>query len=271
MEQILENIKKLNPIVHCITNFVTVNDCANIILACGASPTMASHPEEVEDITACSNSLVLNMGTVSDVEAMILAAKKSNQVSHPVVFDPVGVGASQLRKDVFARISSEAHLDVVRGNVSEIKQIATGYSQSKGVDAGAGDQISEHNVKEIAQMAVNLSKKMQNIIVISGPIDIITDGITTYLVRNGHEMMPKITGSGCMSTALIGAFCAGNPDDLLMASLMAVVTMGISGEKAYGKTIQNQGGTMTFRMHMMDEVSLMTWDKLQGGMCIEKL
>ena len=271
MKDILENIQKAKPVVQCITNFVTVNDCANIVLACGGSPTMASDFREAEDIAEKADALVLNMGTVSDTDAMIIAGRKSNQLGHPVILDPVGVGGSRFRVDTFRRLSESMEFSVIRGNISEIKAIAFGESDIRGVDAAAADQINEENAAEVAAIAKKLSAKMKSVIVISGPIDVVADKETAYLVRNGHPIMAKITGSGCMSTAMLGAFCGGNSQRILEAALASTVTMGVCGELAYQKTLAQGGGTMTFRMHLIDQVSLITSDILKERMKIEKL
>ncbi|WP_304508115.1 hydroxyethylthiazole kinase [Anaerotignum sp.] len=271
LDKVFQNINRINPIVHCITNFVTVNDCANIILACGGSPTMAYDFREVADITSKTNALVLNMGTVSDNDAMITAGRRSNELNHPVIIDPVGVGGSRFRVDTFRQLADSMQFSVIRGNISEIKAIATGKSDIRGVDATEADKITENNVYEIAAMAKQLSIKMKSVIVISGPIDIVANKEIAYLVRNGHPIMAKITGSGCMSTAMLGAFCGGNPDDILEASLASTVTMGVCGELAYEKTAAARGGTMTFRLHLIDQVSLVTPEIICEMMRIEKI
>lgn len=268
-EKIFFNLIEKKPLVQCITNFVTVNDCANIILACGGSPTMAHHKDEVEEIAECCQSLVLNMGVISDTEAMILAGKKCNSLNIPVVIDPVGMGASKLRNRTFEVLSENIHFAVIRGNVSEIKRIATGKGSTTGVDASEMDLITEDNIYDIANMAKELSKKMDCIIVVSGPIDIVADKTTAYVIRNGHPIMSKITGSGCMSTALLGAFCGANKDNILEASAAAVAAMGVCGELAQRKMKEAGGGTMTFRMFLIDYISNMTSEMINKEINIE--
>jgi hydroxyethylthiazole kinase len=270
-EAIFENMLKNKPIVHCITNFVTVNDCANIILAGGGSPTMAHHQGEVEQITQNSQSLVLNMGNVHEVDAMILAGKMSNELGHPVVIDPVGIGASDLRNERFVELSQNMKFSVIRGNISEIKAIANGTGMTKGVDADESDKVTEDNLKQVVQMAKNLSEKLGSVISISGAIDIVADKEKAYIIRNGKPIMAKITGTGCMSTALIGAFCGGNPDNILEASAAAVATMGVSGDMAFEKMKKFEGGTMMFRMFLIDIISNMTSELINGGMNIEEM
>lgn len=269
-EKIFENLSKTKPIVHCITNFVTVNDCANMILACGGSPTMAHHKDEVEDITSKSQSLVLNMGTLFDLDSMIIAGKKSNQLHHPVVLDPVGMGASALRNKTFETLSKEIHFSVIRGNISEIKRIATGKGTTRGVDASEMDQITEDNVGDLCAMAKTLSTKLNSVIAISGAMDIVADSQKAYIVRNGHPTMAKITGSGCMLTALIGAFCGANSNHILKATLGAVASMGICGELAYEKIQKLQGGTMSFRMYLIDFMSNITVETINERIKLEE-
>ncbi|QGU95374.1 hydroxyethylthiazole kinase [Clostridium bovifaecis] len=276
-ESILENILRSKPIVHCITNFVTVNDCANIILAGGGSPTMAHHRDEVEEITEKSQSLVLNLGNVHEVDSMILAGKKSNALEHPVVIDPVGIGVSKLRNETFKKLSQSIHFSVIRGNISEIKGIANekgitkGKSMTKGVDANETDKVTQDNLEEVVAMAKRLSEAMDSVIAISGAIDIVAGKEKAYVIRNGHPIMAKVTGTGCMSTALIGAFCGGNPNNILEATSAAVAAMGVSGDIAFEKMERFEGGTMMFRMFLIDSISNMTSEIINGGMSIEEM
>lgn len=263
MKNYLNNVRMNTPLVHCITNFVTVNDCANVVLACGGSPTMAHNEKEATEITAGCSSLVLNIGTLDSIEAMINAGRKSNELSHPVILDPVAVGASSFRKDAFTELQKNIHFSVIRGNASEIKFIATGVGSVSGVDAAKGDRISEESVSSFANMAKKLAEKLDCIISISGEIDIVASKDKAYLIKNGCAIMSRITGTGCMLTSMIGAFCGANPDNILEATAAAVMTMGISGELAYEETLKSHGGTMTFKMHLIDEISLMTEDTLK--------
>ncbi|MCI8513159.1 MAG: hydroxyethylthiazole kinase [Lachnospiraceae bacterium] len=255
-------LERVSPVVHCITNYVTVNDCANIILAGGGRPVMAHHPGEAAQITAGSRALVLNMGTLHDTDSMLLAGKKSNELGHPVVLDPVGVGGSDLRQQTFRSLAQAVRFTVIRGNVSEIKYLATGAGGISGVDAADADRITGENVSSAAELACSLAERLGCVAVISGSIDIVADARRVCFVQNGHPIMAKITGSGCMSTALIGAFLGACPEEPFEAALAAVAVMGVCGELAFAKTEAQQGGTMTFRTHLIDQVSLLTADKL---------
>ena len=267
--QILMNVREKSPLVQVITNFVTVNDCANVVLASGASPTMAHHIAEVEEIAAVASSLVLNIGTAEKLDSMLLAGKKCNELGKPVVLDPVAAGASKLRSTACDNIICSVRLAVVRGNISEIKALATGSSAAKGVDAGESDIITEDNLNGAVEMAKALALKINTVIAISGKTDIVTDGETTYIIRNGHEMMSRITGTGCMLAALMGAFCGANSENPLKAAAAAVAAMGVAGERAFEKTVLANGGTLTFRTHLIDEISLMTPEILAGGIKLE--
>lgn len=262
-EEILARVGEQEPTVHCITNFVTVNDCANIILACGGKPTMAHHVGEVAEITAGSRALVLNMGTLHDMDSMLIAGHKSNELGHPVILDPVGVGGSTLRKETFRTLSETIRFSVIRGNMSEIRAIATGSETAIGVDVAEADRITEENVYEAARMAQNVAARFSCVVAVSGPIDIVAEAGRACLVRNGHPIMARITGSGCMSTALLGAFLGGNPDRPFEAAVAAVAAMGVCGELAWARTEAEGGGTLTFRTHLIDKISLLKAEQLE--------
>lgn len=270
-EKIFENIKSKTPLVHCITNYVTVNDCANILLACGGSPIMADDKNEVEEITSICNALDINIGTLNErtIESMLLAGKKSNELSHPVVLDPVGAGASKLRTETTFKLLNEISFSVIRGNISEIKTVYAGSGTTKGVDADVSDIVTEENLNEAVEFAKKLSEKTGSIIAITGAIDIIADNNKAYIVKNGHAMMSKITGTGCMLTALITAFCGANTDNLLDATATAVAMMGLCGELAYENVIKNNGGTSSYRTYLIDEISKITSKTLEEGTKIE--
>lgn len=270
-EKILKNVDEKTPLVHCITNYVTVNDCANILLAAGGSPIMADEIGEVEDITSICNALAINIGTLNErtIASMIKAGKKANALSHPVVLDPVGAGASTLRTKATFDLLSEVQFSVIRGNVSEIKTVSAGSGTTKGVDADVKDRITEENLTEAVAFAKDLSEKTGAVIAITGAIDLVSDREKTYIIRNGHPMMSRITGSGCMLTTLIAGYCGANPDNFLDATAAAVCAMGYSGELAQRKVMETGGGTASFRTHLIDFISKMDADLLNGGLQIE--
>ena len=258
-------------LVHCITNYVTVNDVANTILATGGSPIMADAIEEVEEIMNICNSLVINIGTLNTrtVESMILAGERANKLGKPVIFDPVGIGASSFRTRTSLSLLEKIDFAVIRGNASEIKAIVSGNKTSSGVDVGIDDIISEDNLDEYIKIAKEVSKTYKAVAVITGPIDIITDSATTYIVKNGHANMEKITGTGCMLTGLIGSLVGANPKDLLVSTAIAVGMMGLSGELA-NKTMVEQGlGTSSLRTILIDNLSNLNHNTMKEGLKIE--
>lgn len=271
LKEILENVRAKVPLVHCITNYVTVNDCANILLACGGSPIMADDSNEVEEITALCQGLYLNIGTLNErtIASMLKAGKKANDLAHPILLDPVGAGASLLRTATTQRLMNEVRFSVIRGNVSEIKTVSLGKGSTKGVDADISDRITQENLDESVAFAKALSAKTGSVIAITGAIDIIADSGKAYICRNGHPMMSKITGTGCMLSAMITAFVAANPSCPTEAAAAAVCAMGLCGELAYENVRQTHSGTGSFRTYLIDAVSLLDGDTLEGGAQIE--
>ena len=268
MEKVLTAVRQRKPLVQCITNFVTVNDCANIILASGGSPTMASHPLEVEEAVRQAQALVCNLGAIDGVDAMILAGEEANRLGTPVILDPVGAGGTQLRRDAVKRLLEKVHFTVIRGNASEIRYLAGQQTTGSGVDVSDLDEITEENLGAAVAMAAVLSRKLGSIIAISGKIDVISMGDETCILHNGCAAMGRITGSGCMLTSLIGAFC-GAWDDPFFAVCSAMAVMGISGELADAKRIRNGTGNATFRNDLIDAVFNLTEEQLKEGVHYE--
>lgn len=271
-KEIIENVKGETPLVHCITNTVTMNDCANAILAVNGSPIMADDEFEVEEITSLCKSLVINIGTLNQrtIASMIKAGKKANQLGHPVILDPVGAGASHLRTEIAQQLLSEVQFSVIKGNVSEIKTIAQGSGQTKGVDVAAGDMVNLGNINSYIEFAKELSQKTGAVIVMSGVIDIIADATQAYTIHNGCQEMARITGTGCMLGAIMGAYAGANSNCILEAVTCAVAIMGYSGELARDKIMKKNAGTGSFRVYLIDYLSQMTHDLLERGIKIEK-
>lgn len=260
----LERVREQAPLVQCITNFVTVNDCANMILAAGGSPTMAEDIREVEEAVARVQALVCNMGAIDKMESMILAGKRANGLGIPVVLDPVAAGGTSLRRETARKLLEEVGFSVIRGNASEIRCLAGQQCSGSGVDAGAGDAIGDKDI----QLVADLARKTGSVIAVSGREDVITDGTRTVILRGGCATMARITGSGCMLTALIGAFCGAN-EDAFSAAVAAVAVMGVSGELAEEKRLANGTGNATFRNDLIDGVFNMTADRLTKGVRYE--
>ena len=260
----LKNVRNKEPLVQCITNFVTVNDCANIILAAGGSPSMSQDIREVEESVCRSAALVCNMGAIDFTESMILAGKKANILGIPVVLDPVAAGGTSLRREVSKRLLEEVHFAAIRGNASEIRYLAGEAASGSGVDVAVEDAITGENMSGMIEIAGRLAVNTGSIVAVSGPIDIITDGVKTVLLRNGCATMARITGSGCMLTSMIGAFCGSNREDYFSAVCCAMAVMGISGEIAEKRRLKNGTGNATFRTDLIDAVFNMNSEELSG-------
>lgn len=244
----LSTLRKKQPLIHHITNYVTVNDCANIVLAVGASPVMADDCREVEDIVSLSQALVINMGTLNQrtIESMLKAGKKANEVKIPVIFDPVGVGASSSRNETAQQIIEGVKLAVIRGNMSEIKVISGKNVKIKGVDSLA-------SAEDGTQVAEETARKLDTVVAITGKTDIISDGTRTCYIENGHERLSSVTGTGCMATSLIGSFC-GAVNDYYLAALSGVMAMGLAGELA-SESLKAFEGIGTFKVRIFDNIS----------------
>lgn len=250
IENTLNNIRIKSPLVHNVTNYVVMNSTANALLAIGASPVMAHAREEVEDIVSISSSLVINMGTLSEkwVDSILIAIKKAKEINTPFVFDPVGVGASEYRTQTALKIIETATPHVIRGNASEIMVLTQQSSSTKGVDSIMQSEAAISG-------AIELSKKLNNTVVISGEVDYIITGDKMSTISNGSILMPKVTGMGCSATAIIGACIAIEPDSHL-ACTTAMAIMGIAGDMA----AELSKGPGSFQINFLDSLYLLTGD-----------
>lgn len=266
LAQTLTRVRGKSPLVHCITNYVTANDCANVLLACGASPIMADDPGEAEEITSLAAGLVLNLGTLDQrkFSSMLLSGKRANALGIPVVLDPVGAGASSLRTESALRLLQEVRFSVIRGNMSEIRTLALGAGHTYGVDAGAADRVTEQSLPEAVAFVKSFSAKTGAIAAVTGGIDLVADGGRALVIRGGHPMMGRITGAGCMLSALTGAFAAANRDDFLTAAAAAVCAMDLCGEKA-AACVTPPDGSGSFRTYLLDAVYNLTPEELERG------
>jgi hydroxyethylthiazole kinase len=257
----LKAVRDKKPLVHNITNYVVMNVTANALLACGASPVMAHAAEEVEEMVSYAGALVLNIGTLSPpwIEAMIKAGKRANALKIPVILDPVGSGATRLRTDTAKRLIEELSIQVIRGNASEIISLT---KEGPGVTTKGVDSI--HTVDQAIEKATALSREFNTLLAITGAADLITDGKRVGRVMNGHEMMSRLTGTGCMATAIIGAFLAVDPDPFRAAST-ALAYFGLAGEKAAVKGL----GPGSFQTELLDALFLMKEEDLKAGARIQ--
>ena len=254
----LENVRKNNPLTHCITNSVTINDCANAVLAIGGSPIMAEDEEEMEEVVEIADVLVINIGKLSkeQIKAMNVSAAHATKTNTPIVLDPVGAGISQLRNNTIKYLVENNNITAIRGNISEIKAIANivgllnTESAAKGVDVSEDDIISRDNLEINGNLVKELAKKLDTIVIASGPLDIISNGETIVVLDNGDEMMPLITGSGCMLTSIVGSCIAVN--DPFEGSILASIAMSLAGEKARKQVDENDLGTGSFRTFLID-------------------
>lgn len=245
----LSNLREEKPLVHCITNYITANDCANIILAIGGSPTMADAIEDVDDLACQASSLVLNIGSINYelIDTMIEAGRAANRNGIPVVLDPVGAHSTSFRKSVVLKLLKKIKVSAIRGNLAEIKTLCGMKSISSGVDS-----VEEENDEETKQIIKTLAKKYKTVVAISGATDYVSDGERLVSITNGNKMMTRITGTGCMSTALIGTYL-GSYDDYFIGTVAAVTTMGIIGEIALDRLNEGEGSG-TYRVKMIDAV-----------------
>ena len=266
IKKCLENVKKNVPLVHNITNYVTVNDVANVILACGGSPIMSDDEGDVADITSICGGLNINIGTLNKntIPSMYLAGKRANELGHVVLLDPVGAGASKLRTDTAVGLMKEVKFDVIRGNISEIKTLAYGSGSTKGVDADVADAVTEDTLDNAVAFVKKLSAETKAIIAVTGAIDLVSDSGKCYVIRNGRPEMGKITGTGCQLSGMMTAYVTANPDSKLEAAAAAVMVMGLAGEIGYSH-LKPYEGNSTYRNRIIDAVYNMDGDTLENG------
>ena len=262
----IDNVRKNVPLVHNITNYVTVNDVANVLLACGGSPIMSDEPDDVEDITTICGGLNINIGTLnkSSIEGMYLAGKRANELGHVVLLDPVGAGASALRTNTAVGLMDKIKFNVIRGNISEIKTLALGSGTTKGVDADVADAVTDESLESAVKFAKDLAAKTGSIIAITGAIDLVADADRCYVIRNGRPEMGRITGTGCQLSGMMTAFLVANPDNQLEAAAAAVCTMGLAGEIGWSR-MQDGDGNSTYRNRIIDAIFNMDGKTLDEG------
>lgn len=242
VSDILEEIRRKHPLIHNITNYVVMNFTANVLLALGASPVMAHAVEEVEEMVALANALVINIGTLSQhwIDSMAKAARAARDRSIPIVLDPVGAGATRLRTETARRLLDEAPVAVLRGNASEILAVAGQKGTTKGVDSVDG-------AENALQAARDLAKTYGIIVAVTGAEDFVTDSMREARIGNGHALMGRVTGTGCAASAITGAFC-GAERDAFAAAIGALVTFGIAGELA----ARSNPGPGSFKVGLLD-------------------
>lgn len=280
IKAIQEAILHKKPRIHSITNTITINDCANMILAAGGSATMASDPAEAAEMTAACDALVLNLGAVSSLEAMLRAGKRANELSHPIVLDPVAAGATTLRRDACRELMKQLRLTAIRGNAAEIHTLAVLSREKEGkpshsdkaawsfVDVEESQSMQKKNLDACRKDAQELSENTGAIVVVSGKADLVADRSTYQMLEGGSALSSRITGSGCMLSELIGTCLAVADEEQGItpwnAVCCAVKWMNQAAMRAEQQTRQAQGGTMTYRMHFIDAITAPP-DKYESG------
>ena len=248
----LDRVRAEAPLVLSITNQVTINECANGLLAIGASPVMSDDPADAETLGGLAAATVLNIGTINSLrlEVMLAAGRGARRAGRPVILDPVGVGATSVRRETARRIIAEIAPDIIRGNFSEIKALAGLTIKQKGVDSTEAEEVAD-----VAAVAAELSAALKTVVAVTGAVDVTADGGIITLVEGGSPMLTKVTGTGCLLSAMVGAYAGANPDRPALAAQGALTHMALAGERAARDT---GGGAAlgSFRVKLFDHLAL---------------
>ncbi len=264
--KIKSQIKTYSPLIHCITNPISINDCANIVLAAGAKPIMAEHPDEVEEITALSQALAVNLGNITDVriKSMMLSGKVAAISKIPSIIDVVGMGCSNLRLNYAKEYICKNKPYAIKGNMSEIKSLCNMDSHSVGIDAGNDDAINANTLVRNSEIVRELSLSTGAVVVATGKIDIISDGRKTYSIKNGIEIMSHITGTGCMLNVLIASYISSGR--ILEGVILGTAALGISGELS-----KDAKGTGSFKTALLDNLYTLTDKSIRESIKLEEV
>ena len=259
--EILAKVRRERPLIHNITNLVVMNETANIILCAGALPVMAHAKEEAAEMASQASALVLNIGTLTPelVELMVLAGRAANKKGLPVVLDPVGAGATKLRTDSAGKILREVVVTVVRGNAAEIAILAGSDAHIVGVES-----VEDRGDARI--IASNLAVSAKNVVAVTGAVDLVTDGNRIAWIHNGHPMMGRVTGTGCMATAMISVFLTVH-EDVWEAATAALGVFGLAGEMA----AIGASGPGTFHVNLYDALAGLTPESIYSNVRIETM
>ncbi|MGB9791968.1 MAG: hydroxyethylthiazole kinase [Thermacetogeniaceae bacterium] len=252
--EVLSRVRKSTPLVQCITNYVTVNDVANILICFGASPAMVEVKGEVEEFAAAISALYINLGTLTSEqkEAAVAAARSATELGKPVVLDPVACGALSRKMEVIRELLECSRIAVIKGNAGEIKSLAGFSGKMRGVD-------SVDEGEGLAEACRSLAQRLNAVVIATGKTDVVSDGERICLVDNGTPLFSAITGSGCMAGALVAAAAAVGGDDLFAASIAAMAAMGVAGEAAAEMSGDAPG---TFRVRLFDAVYRFTGEEV---------
>lgn len=243
LPELLDSVRKHNPLVLNITNDVVTQYVANGLLALGASPIMSNAPQEMDELAAISGAVVINIGTLTEnqVAAMLVAGKAANAAGVPVVLDPVGVGASTFRRQTVERLLSEIRFSLIRGNVGEIATLSGTAWQTKGVDSGSGQA-------DVADLVTRVAQRHQAVVLASGAVDTVGDGQRVATIHNGTPLFPRITGSGCLLSSVCGAFVAVAKKTVFEAMITAAAAYAVAGELAAEGLSEHQTGQFAVRL-----------------------
>lgn len=263
---VVEAVRQSAPLIHCITNYVTANDVANLLLAIGARPVMADDPAEAAEITLAARGLCLNLGTLhsSSVPAMYAAGAAAAAKGIPLVLDPVGAGSSTFRTQTARDLTRALRPAVLRCNPTELAALAGREGGGAGVDAAPADRITEANLTDSAPRIAAQARELGAVVAVTGAVDLVTDGTVCYAVRNGRPEMGRVTGTGCQLSALLTAFLSVRPDRPLEAALGAVCAMGLAGELAWGRMAPSDGNA-AYRGRIIDAIYHLSGQALEKG------
>ena len=269
---VVEAVRETAPLIHCITNYVTANDVANLLLAIGARPVMADDPAEAAEITLAAQGLCLNLGTLhsTSVPAMYAAGAAAASRGIPLVLDPVGAGSSAFRTQTARELTRALRPAVLRCNPTELAALAGREGGGAGVDTAPADRITEASLNDSARRIAAQARELGAVVAVTGAVDLVTDGTTCYAVRNGRPEMGRVTGTGCQLSALLTAFLAVRPDSPLEAALGAVCAMGLAGELAWGRMAPGDGNA-AYRGRIIDAVYHLSGQALEKGANYEAL
>lgn len=257
-EEMFHHVQQTKPLIHCITHPITMNDCANLVLAVGASPNMASHPEETAELVSIASALAVNLGNISDdrMEGMKRAAARANELGIPILIDAVGVSCSTLRRRFAQQFIEQYHPHVIKGNSSEIRALCGLASHGEGVDAGAADAVTADTLAGAAAEFGAYAAAHQAVVLASGPVDVVTDGHKACGIANGTPVLARLTGTGCMLGVLTAVYMSAHHP--WHAAVLAAAAMGIAGEHAARET----NGMGSFHVHLLDAFSTLTLDDI---------
>jgi hydroxyethylthiazole kinase len=248
LETLSARVKARTPLTLVITNQVTIGDCANALLAIGAAPVMSSDPDDARDLAALAGAAVLNIGTISapQLEVLLAAGRGARAAGRPVVLDPVGAGATACRRDAVEKLLQDAPPDIIRGNWSEIQALAGLGGVQRGVDSAAAADL-----KAVAALAGELAGRLGAVVAVTGATDVVAAGGRTWLVEGGSPLLTRLTGTGCLLSALVGAYAAAADNDLALAALGALAHLALAGERAEGP------GLGSYKVNLFDQLSLL--------------